>query len=398
MPPSCHRSIALPQALGLCRTVQGHKSGPGFWVMPRREMLGSWRCWKLWVFMSSWCLEMCWVLSYWRWWIIWISSYYEVSKLAREKMLSKHGSLLPEFMKIYEILSYLLLWHSAKLSLQRASIPRFWLSSARASGVDGEAWPSKTQSMRDTARVPQKTRPRTQELWPGETSKQFRHANQFSEFKKREFLACAHHKSGTIQDLRIPKFPKSSSTAPGWKGADVRERSNILVLAFNWPILFKTWNQFKIYRKPWIFPWNVGMSCKCSIDGKMLAMVWTSISPINLGKDRLSRVFNIIQPSIFGGITSKTCSNRKGRIFGWFQDFRESVSKRPPICKTQLESRSELGNRCGLMPARRCHPRWRSPHSIQCWSWRAAPVTLLFWKPWWLGDLRDLPFQETLRM
>lgn len=36
LPPSCHRSIALPQALGLCRTVQGDQSGPGW------EILGWW--------------------------------------------------------------------------------------------------------------------------------------------------------------------------------------------------------------------------------------------------------------------------------------------------------------------------------------------------------------------
>ena len=187
----------------------------------------------------------------------------------------------------------------------------------------------------------------------------------------------------------LPKvFPKSSqnqkktmpSKAPGWKGADVRERSNILVLAFNWPILFKTWNQLKIYGKPWIFPWNVGMFCKCSIDGKMLALVWTSISPINLGNDRLSRVFNLFNHRFFGDYsTSKTCSNRKGRIFGVVPGFSGvSLRKTMGICNHPA-CRSERGNRCsGLMPARRCHPRWRSPHSIQCWSWRAAPVTL-FW-------------------
>ena len=84
MPPSCHRSIALPQALGLCRTVQGHKSGPVGQVMPRR------RCWVLGDVGNC---EFLWVLGVWRcawFWVIeddgiWISSYYEVSKLAREK-------------------------------------------------------------------------------------------------------------------------------------------------------------------------------------------------------------------------------------------------------------------------------------------------------------------------
>ena len=67
MPPSCHRSIALPQALGLCRTVQGHESGPG-------QLCQGGRCWVLGdvgnreFFMSFRCLEMCWVMSDWRWW------------------------------------------------------------------------------------------------------------------------------------------------------------------------------------------------------------------------------------------------------------------------------------------------------------------------------------------
>lgn len=343
MPPSCHRSIALPQALGLCRTVQGHKSGPG--QMPRREMLGSWRCWKLLVYMSFWCLEMCWVLSYWsywRWWHLNLVILWGKQTRKRKKCYQSTDHRCQsswKSMKFYLIFCF---------GTQPNSLFKEFLS-------PGFGWAPHEQAVSMVKHGPR--RPRACETRPEFLRKlaqepkncdQVKHLSNFDMptsslvQKARVFSMCPSQ----IRDYpglanpKVPKiFPKSSqnqkktmpSKAPGWKGADVRERSNILVLAFNWPILFKTWNQLKIYGKPLIFPWNVGMSCKCSIDGKMLALVWTSISPINLQNDRLSRVFNLFNHRFFLGLQylQDMFQSERPDFSGWFQDFRELASKRP---------------------------------------------------------------------
>ena len=151
---------------------------------------------------------------------------------------------------------------------------------------------------------------------------------------------------GTLGPLNIPK---RFSTPPWWKGANVGERSNILVLV-------RTLASAK------------DQGCKCSASSTIWKLwKWTSSKQC-----RLLEIFCLwyaARDHEFLWHSFPVMKLMKCNV----QASSEETPKQLPFFSRPLShSLPTIPHR--TTPELKCHPRLHSRHNIQSWSWRAAPV------------------------
>lgn len=172
-----------------------------------------------------------------------------------------------------------------------------------------------------------------------------------------------HFDLGTLGPLNIPK---SFSTPPWWKGANVGERSNILVLVrtlasakdqgCKWTHM-KT-GRFSVQPAQPTAQNNFDRSETLKMNlfktmqtvGDLLLMIcrswpWISVTFISCYESHEMQCSSIIR--------------------------NEETPKQLPFFSHLLPT---IPHR--TTPELKCHPRLHSRHNIQCWSWRAAPVAI----------------------